>query len=173
MCANKNILLLVCMLMSITGALAQGTHDEALVQAAPAATKIQWRDVTLINGQTITAQSLNSQTVIVQFWASWCPFCARQNPNIEALHRNAKGRYRVLTFSIDHTEKAARDYLKTKGYSFDVAMSPVRGNDMFKQRRGLPEVLVVKPGGVVAERIPGEMFAEDVQELAIKYGRTP
>jgi thiol-disulfide isomerase/thioredoxin len=170
MCANKWFLLVVYAHMSITCALAQGLENTHQTQATQTAQTIQWRDVTLINGQVIKAQTLNSQTVIVQFWASWCPFCARQNPNIEALHRNANQRYRVLTFSIDKSEKAARDYLKAKGYSFDVAMSPVRGNTIFKQRRGLPEVIVVKPGGVIAQRIPGEMFAEDVQELALKYG---
>jgi thiol-disulfide isomerase/thioredoxin len=144
-------------------------------QAAPAANeqRIQWQDVTLLDGRVLKAEALNKEVVIVQFWASWCPFCARQNPNIEALHRAAKGRYRVLTFSIDHKPEDAIKYLREKGYSFDVAMSPEsdkRGNAIFTERRGLPEVIVVKPGGVIATRIPGEMFPEDVQELATKYG---
>lgn len=132
--------------------------------------RIKWQDVSLLNGTTIKAEQLNRDTVIVQFWATWCPFCARQNPNIEALHRAAAGRYRVLTFSIDQVPQTVIDYQRAKGYSFDVAMSPVRGNDIFGKRLGLPEVIVIKPGGVVAIRIPGEMFEEDVRELPTKYG---
>jgi thiol-disulfide isomerase/thioredoxin len=129
-----------------------------------------WQDIKLIDGKILSADQLNRETVIVQFWATWCPFCARQNPNIEALHRSAAGRFRVLTFSIDQLPKTVIDYQRAKGYSFDVAMSPVRGNDIFGKRIGLPEVIVVKPGGTVAIRIPGEMFEEDVRELPTKYG---
>jgi thiol-disulfide isomerase/thioredoxin len=154
----------------MSNAVAQSAEKPFEAVQANQTQRVIWQDVKLIDGKILSADQLNRETVIVQFWAAWCPFCARQNPNIEALHRSAAGRFRVLTFSIDQLPKTVIDYQRAKGYSFDVAMSPVRGNDIFGKRIGLPEVIVVKPGGTVAIRIPGEMFEEDVRELPIKYG---
>ncbi len=170
MFAIRLLLLAVYALLCVNTTHAQVTPAKTQITPSPAEQRIQWQDVTLLDGRVLKAEALNKEVVIVQFWASWCPFCARQNPNIEALHRAAKGRYHVLTFSIDHKPEEAINYLREKGYSFDVALSPVRGNAIFTERRGLPEVIVVKPGGLIATRIPGEMFPEDVQELASKFG---
>jgi thiol-disulfide isomerase/thioredoxin len=159
--------------MSTASAFAQGAENRIEAVQANQAQRVIWQDVKLIDGKSLSADQLNRETVIVQFWATWCPFCARQNPNIEALHRAAAGRYRVLTFSIDQLPQTVIDYQRTKSYSFDVAMSPASdkvGNKIFGKRNGLPEVIVVKPGGAVAIRIPGEMFEEDVRELPTKYG---
>lgn len=163
MLAIRVLLLTVCMLFCTSQTFAQsGANDDEQ--------RIQWQDVQLINGTTLKADALNKEVVIVEFWATWCPFCGRQSPNIEALHRSANKRYRVLTFSIDRSTDEVHRYMREHSYTFDVAMSPVRGNAIFPKRLGLPEVIVVKPGGVIAQRIPGEMFPEDVQELATKYG---
>jgi thiol-disulfide isomerase/thioredoxin len=137
--------------------------------AAEVGDVIRWQDVVTFNGRTITAQQLNRETVIVQFWASWCPFCAKQNPHIEALHRSANGRYRVLTVSIDKQRDEALNYLHGKGYTFDAAWQPETRAGVpgpFGVRKGLPVVYVVRPGGKVVFKEAGEMFAEDVLGLS-------
>jgi thiol-disulfide isomerase/thioredoxin len=170
---NLVLLLAVCVITSMSNAVAQSAENPFDAMQANQTQHVIWQDVKLIDGKILSADQLNRETVIVQFWATWCPFCARQNPNIEALHRSAAGRFRVLTFSIDQLPKTVIDYQRAKSYSFDVAMLPASdkvGNDIFGKRIGLPEVIVVKPGGAVATRIPGEMFEEDVRELPTKYG---
>lgn len=168
--ASIVLLLAVYVITPVSSAFSQSAEKPFEAVQANQTQRVIWQDVKLISGKILSADQLNRETVIVQFWATWCPFCARQNPNIEALHRAAAGRYRVLTFSIDQLPQTVIDYQRAKGYSFDVAMSPVRGNAIFGARRGLPEVIVVKPGGAVAIRISGEMFEEDARELPTKYG---
>ena len=101
------------------------------ISAAPAAAQspgevgstIAWRDVRLIDGRTLKAAELSGSAVIVQIWASWCPFCAAQNPHVQKLHDTYAGRgLKVLAFSIDQTEQAAKEYLAKRGYTFSVAM---------------------------------------------------
>jgi thiol-disulfide isomerase/thioredoxin len=129
---------------------------------------LRWGDVRLLDGRTLTAAQLNGRTVVVFMWASWCPFCARQSPMMQALHHEQSRRpdgLIVLGFTIDRTEKAATDYLAKHGYSFANAMATPQLAQWFGPRRTLPEVYVVQ-GGRVVFRESGEMFAEDVAALA-------
>lgn len=141
----------------------------ALTGVGPVAAEdapVRWRDVRLLDGRVLRAGDLQRQTVVVQMWASWCPFCMRQNPHIQKLHEASGGRgLQVLTFTIDKTEQAARDYLAKRGYTFPAAMAGADVESWFGPRRTLPEVYVVDPSGQVVFREDGEMFPEDIAAL--------
>jgi thiol-disulfide isomerase/thioredoxin len=133
---------------------------------------VAWSDVRLLDGRVLPAAQLAQRTVVVYMWASWCPFCAKQSPMIQALHAQESHRpdgLLVLGFTIDRTEKAATDYLAKHGYSFANAMAGPQVEQWFGKRRTLPEVYVVDRGRVVF-RDSGEMFAEDVAALG-RYAR--
>jgi len=132
--------------------------------------RLRWSDVALLDGRTLTAAELERSTVVVQMWASWCPFCARQNPHIQKLHESAGGRLLVLALSIAKDPAVEREYLRQRGYTFAAAMAPAQTSEWFGKRRSLPEVYVVQPGGRIALREEGEMFPEDIQGL-IRFAR--
>ena len=128
---------------------------------------IAWRDVQLIDGRTLKAADLNGSAVIVQIWASWCPFCAAQNPHVQKLHDAYSSRgLKVLAFSIDQTEQAARDYVAKHGYTFNVAMRSDEVDRWFGRNRTLPETYVVDAKGKVVFVHRGEMFPEDIAALS-------
>lgn len=129
---------------------------------------VQLPAVTLLDGKTLSAQELNKGPVVIEYWASWCPFCARQNPYLQKLHEKAQGsNLRVLSVSIDKKPEDASAYMQNKGYTFPVAMETPELREVFGKRRVIPKIFVIADGKV-AEVIPGEMFEEDVLEL-IEY----
>jgi thiol-disulfide isomerase/thioredoxin len=149
----------------------------ALAPAAPvaraaAATTIEWRDVTLLDGSVLRADTLRGHAVVVEFWASWCPFCRRQNPHLQALWSAERERgLRMLTFSIDRDPAAARAYVAQHGYTFPAAMASAQSARWFGARKGLPMLYVVGADGRTAFEEAGEMFPEDVAALA-RFART-
>ena len=147
----------------------------ALLSAAPVFAQnpgeigsvVTWRDVTLLDGRTLKASELNGQSVIVQIWASWCPFCGAQNPHIQKLHdAHAARGLTVIAFSIDRTEQAAREYLVKRGYTFNVAMRNTDVDRWFGANRSVPETYVVDATGKVVFVQRGEMFPEDIAALS-------
>lgn len=138
-----------------------------LLPAQGEAQQIRWTDLRLVDGRVLKASELTGKTVVVEFWASWCPFCAKQNPHIEKLHRAQGGKgLVVLTFTLDRTDDAALAYLRSHGYTFAAARSTREIEAWFGGRRSLPEVYVVDPKGQVVFKEAGEMFPEDVAALA-------
>ena len=128
---------------------------------------VQWRDVTLIDGSTLRGEDLQRQAVVVQIWASWCPFCGAQNPHVQKLHSaHRNSGLMVLAFSIDQTEQAAREYMSKRGYTFNVAMRNADVDRWFGRNRAVPETYVVDPAGKIVFVQRGEMFPEDIAALA-------
>ena len=112
---NRRYLLQSGALALVAPVLAQGS-ETALPKLGSV---LQLSDVTLLNGEVWTPQKQAGRTLVVYWWASWCPFCAVQSPHIEALWRTQKGNgLQVLQLSINKREGAATAYVKSKGYSF-------------------------------------------------------
>ena len=123
--------------------------------------------LTLLDGRLLDQVTLKGKVVVLEFWASWCPFCARQNPHIEVLYRTHRSRgLEVLAISIDKTQKAAADYLKSRGYTFPAAMQNPAYERIYRLRRGLPQTYVIDRDGRLALVGMGEMFEEDIRDIA-------
>jgi thiol-disulfide isomerase/thioredoxin len=133
--------------------------------AAKVGDRVAWRDVVLLDGTTIPARLLaDGPPVVVERWASWCPFCKRQNPHLQKLADAHRGSLTVLALSIDKDPAKARAYLKEHGYTFAAAMAGADAERWFGKLEGLPEIYVVDRGRIVFREI-GEMFPEDVAAL--------
>ena len=91
-----------------------------------------------------TRHRSRAKVLVLEFWASWCPFCAKQNPHIEALYRAHRTQgLEVLAVSIDKSDQAAADYLKSRGYTLPATMINPAYVRIFRLRRGLPQTYVI------------------------------
>ena len=127
--------------------------------------------VALLDGSAWKPADRAGKTLVVYWWASWCPFCAVQSPHMEALWRaNRERGLEVLALSIDSKPEAAAAYMKNKGYSFPAGMLTPEVAKVLPKPAGLPVVVVLKVArngrsGQVVFAEAGEMFPEDVEGL--------
>ena len=139
----------------------------APVLAATVGDRIKWSDVTLLDGRALPASALTGRVVVVEIWASWCPFCGQQNPHFQRLYEAQRGRgLDFLTFSIDRDPAKARAYMIDHRYTFPAAMATAQSEKWFGPRKGLPELYVVDRDGRIVFKEANEMFPEDVRALA-------
>jgi thiol-disulfide isomerase/thioredoxin len=122
--------------------------------------------ITLMDGQVLTPADLAGKHVVIQIWASWCPYCHRQNQNLMQLVRDTKGgNLVVLGVSVDKDPKAAAQYVQKHGLNFPVAMITPELDRAIGKRKGIPELYVLDPKGKVLQKDTGEMIDLDVFEL--------
>lgn len=124
-------------------------------------------DVMLLNGTSFRAAEAAGQVVVLYWWASWCPFCAQQSPAMEALWLAQKGRgLRMLGLSIDRTAAEASAHLARKGYTFPAGLVTPAVARVLPKPKGLPVTVVRGRDGRVLAAESGQLFPEDVEQLA-------
>ncbi len=77
-------------------ALAAGCADPLMDKPAP---DISARDIA---GDMIKLSDLQGKVVLLDFWATWCPPCVEETPNIKRIYEKHKGKdFHVLGISLD------------------------------------------------------------------------
>jgi len=113
----------------------------------------------------------NTKNTLIQLWASWCPFCKRQNTYLEKFSKQiSPGSMNVLTISIDKTPAIAKEYMRQNQYTFPAAMMTAELNQAIGKIRGIPVLLILDSKNKLIYKEVGEVFEEDYAEL-IKYAR--
>ena len=113
----------------------------------------------------------NTKNTLIQLWASWCPFCKRQNNYLESFSKRiTPGSINIVTISIDKTPAVAKEYMKQNHYSFPAAMMTPELNQAIGNMRGVPVLLILDANNKLIYKEIGEIFEEDYAEL-IKYAK--
>jgi peroxiredoxin len=139
----------------------QATSDDPQFAAAMAALEAddenrEKADFTLIDlqGKAWRLHDLQGKVVLVNFWATWCPPCRKEMPDLEALYTEFRDRgFVVLAISDEEVAKVA-PFIAERKISYPVLLDPGRKvNDLFKVE-GIPKSFVYnRQGKLVAQSI--------------------
>lgn len=149
-------ILMIVILMPVSSAWALSVGDYIKIDA-----------LKTIDGRQIEAADLKGKYLVVQVWATWCPYCRRQNVNLKELVRKTQGgNLQVIALSIDKNVEVVQTYVKNSEINFPVAMLTPDLDRAIGKRRGIPELYVIDPSGRVLQKDVGQMVDLDVFELA-------
>ncbi len=124
-------------------------------------------DVPLLGGGRFEPVQAEGKALVLYWWASWCPFCAQQSPEMQKLWNTQRARgLQMLTLSIDKKPEEAAAYMKKKAYNFPAAWVSPEVAKIYPKPDGLPVVIVRGKDGRVAQAEKGQLFPEDVEQLA-------
>ena len=100
----------------------------------------------------------NGQVVVLHFWASWCPFCRSEIPELTELHREwvSKG-VRVLTVSTDEDVATLKQFVAQQGLSYPVIADAQAKDSVAEQYAisGIPVTYIIGRDGLIAQRLNG------------------
>jgi len=123
-------------------------------------------DLPLLDGKLVTAADMRGNVVVLEYWASWCPFCRKQLPYFDKLYRARQGDGLVMVgLNIENDVAKAREAIVSRNYGFPVAMTTPAIDRALKRPKGLPITYVIGRDGLLKKIEIGEMFEEDVAEI--------
>jgi peroxiredoxin len=120
-----------------------------------------------ISGNTWTFSKLRGKVVLVNFWATWCPPCRKEMPDLETLYRRFDSQGLVVLGISDEEAAKVQPFLRQRKISFPVLLDPERKvNEMFVVQ-GIPKSFVYdRQGKLVAQSIDMRTQKQFLEMLA-------
>jgi len=129
------------------------------------------------DGKNITLSSLHGKMVLVDFWASWCPPCRQENPNLVSVYQEFKDRsfkrgegFTVYSVSLDRTKEAWLRGIKEDRLEWPSHVSDLKYwySDAARtyQVEGIPTNWLIDGNGIiVAKNLRGDMLRQTLVSL--------
>jgi peroxiredoxin len=129
---------------------------EAMARLEAADAERQKADFTLtdLQGQTWRLRDLRGKVVLVNFWATWCPPCRKEMPDLQALYDKYKDQGFVVLAISDEEAAKVLPFIAERKIGYPVLLDPGRKiNDAFLVS-GIPKsFLYDREGKMVAQSI--------------------
>ena len=95
-------------------------------------------DTRLLDGKSLPAAALKNKAVLVVFWATWCPSCQRELPELQKLYEKHRARgFEILALSVDADRFTVEEFWKDHDYTFPVAMNSSAQAKIFGDRKSV------------------------------------
>ncbi|MHB8635437.1 MAG: TlpA disulfide reductase family protein [Fimbriimonadaceae bacterium] len=120
-----------------------------------------------ITGKTWTRSALKGKVVLVNFWATWCPPCRKEMPDLERLYKEFGDRGFVVLAISDEVSTTVAPFIAKQGYTFPILLDPGRKVNTAYHVQGIPNsFLYNRQGKLVAQAIDMRTRGQFLKMLA-------
>ena len=132
--------------------------------------------LTLADGTSVRLSDYRGKAVLLHFWATWCPPCRRELPNMNRLAdqlktEGSKAKLVFLAVCVSDEESVRSDFKKKNKYTFPGGLDK---NDKIAQSyeiQAIPASFLISPDGKIERMTAGAMEKKDLSDFIGKYER--
>jgi peroxiredoxin len=120
-----------------------------------------------LKGRNWTLKDQRGKVVLVNFWATWCPPCRKEMPDLEALHKRFLQRGLVILAITDEPASKVNPLIADHKFSYPILLDPGRKVNELFQVEGIPKSFVYdRDGKLVATAIDMRTQKQFLEMLA-------
>jgi thiol-disulfide isomerase/thioredoxin len=130
-------------------------------------------DLTDTDGHKHSLAQYKGKWVLVNFWATWCPPCRMEIPDLIALAKHDAGNLVVLGIAMDYQDpdKVAR-FAKSEGINYPIILGTDDTVSQIGRVNGLPTTYLYNPQGKMVAYNVGALTREAVENYMAAKGKS-
>ncbi len=116
-------------------------------------------DVEMVDfdGELVTLSDYAGTPVVLNFWASWCPFCIAEMPDFERVSQATTGRVAFIGVNLQDDAGLAKSLAGETGVTYRLTRDPQGVVYAAFGGIGMPTTVFVDASGIVREVVTGQM----------------
>lgn len=124
----------------------------------------------VLTGKLVDSQSFKNKSLLVTFFATWCPPCIQEIPSLIKLQETyGKRGFSVVGISIDQEKGVVRDLVAKKAINYPVMMADKAVTRDFGGVYGIPTSFLVNSRGTVVKKytgyVPQTVLVRDLKQI--------
>jgi thiol-disulfide isomerase/thioredoxin len=130
-------------------------------------------DFTLLDfdGKNVSLKDFRGKNVLLNFWATWCPPCRGEMPDLEKIYQKYKGKdLVVLAVNLGENNDTVKSFIEKNNYEFKILLDTDQNIGNAYKITGIPTSYFIDKDGNIVNKMVGAMTLEQMEEyiLALK-----
>ena len=118
-----------------------------------------------LDGKTVKLSDFKGQPVWINFWATWCPPCRAETPDVEAAYEQNHPRgLTLLAISVGEDAATVRTYVKSAGMTSTVLLDSSEAVASRYGVNGFPTHLFIDKTGVIRDFVSGGLSRSSITQ---------
>jgi thiol-disulfide isomerase/thioredoxin len=118
-----------------------------------------------MQGHTLDQGAYHGQWVLVNFWATWCPPCRKEIPELVRLQHDEAGKLTIIGIAVSYRDpQSVSDFVRRHGMGYPIVLGNAGTAAEFGGFRGLPASFLYGPDGRLVHRFEGAQTEASIDQ---------
>lgn len=153
------------LLFLVMGVAACGESQAAALQGVNMGNRARNFTLETVDGDHVSLKDFEGKVVLINFWATWCPPCRAEIPDIQATYEARRGDgFVVLGVNVEESRATVQQFMGEFEMTYPVLLD--EGGKVLQMYRanGLPMSVIVDREGVIRARHVGYLSADQLEK---------
>ena len=123
-----------------------------------------------LQGESIQLDDFLGNTVLINFWATWCAPCRLEMPTFQRNYEKYGGDLIVLAVNNAEDPEVVQAFIDDFGLTFDVLLDPDAEIQRLYLVNGYPTTFIIDPKGVIRTRHIGLITEDQLDKYLLGLG---
>jgi peroxiredoxin len=129
-------------------------------------------ELTTLDGKKLKLSDYKGKKVILNFWATWCPPCKAEVPDMVKFYSSYKDKdIVILGVNLTQSEKdqrSVRDFVNSYGITYPVPLDMESTVAEVYRVTAIPTSYIIDTNGIISEKVVGPMDFEAMKSMVAR-----